>query len=49
MPSKDLFGGPPAGPSVLGLSLPDRILVIVGAPAVGLALGYFLPRIGSGW
>jgi len=45
MPSKDLFGGPPAGPSVLGLSLPDRILVIVGAPAIGLALGYFLPRI----
>jgi hypothetical protein len=44
MPSKDLFAGPPAGPTVLGLALPDRILVIVGAPALGLALGYFLPR-----
>jgi len=32
-------------PTVLGLSLGDRLLFMIGAPGLGLVLGYFIPRI----
>jgi hypothetical protein len=35
-------------PAVLGLSAGDRLLIVLGAPALGLAAGYLLPR-GAEW
>jgi len=46
MTSKDQVGPDPSGePTVLGLTLRDRLLFIIGAPALGLVLGFYLPRI----
>ncbi len=42
MPSHDPFG---PQPSVLGLTLGERLLFIIGAPVLGMTLGFFLPRI----
>ncbi len=37
--------GKTTGPTVLGLSLRDRLLIIVGAPVLGAALGLALPPV----
>ena len=39
---------PPPGSAVLGLPLAERLLTVIGAPALGLAVGFFLPRV-AGW
>ncbi|WP_077058408.1 hypothetical protein [Streptomyces sp. MP131-18] len=40
--------GKTTGPTVLGLSLRDRLLIIVGAPVLGVLFGAVLPPV-AGW
>lgn len=45
MSTSDRAGRPAASPTELGLPLGDRLLLVVGAPGLGLVLGYFVPRV----